>query len=1350
MNNKVYSTINHKEMKTSNTSNLREMGSSLIHVVIYVAMLCLISTAVSGQDPCDDLTMACSNNINISTNHECIAVISQGLLMSGIHDGYLESDYTITITDEDGNSLGLTANADGSYTVGDSEVGMKLKVSVTLDPCGISCWGYVNVEDKVGPTFLHCPNGIKDPVVVPCDDGFNVSPPGLAAGCDAATDVTFTDENLGVTCVGDYSGEVIRTWSAADPSGNITVCTQRLLVERFDVADVIFPPNFIFDIDPTDCDNIPSTDPATTGEPTGLSCPNLMYFHTDIGTETCGKQVKMIRDWFIIDWCTGISAQKGQVIKIRDISPPVTNCPPDTLRYPSLPLSCSAYVTLDPFAVVDSSSAPVLVDDCSEPLTIEVAYLPAIAGTDQPVNGPYITVAMGQDSLFAIPSLIEKAAWVRYCYTDACGNSVELNEDDPDNPVAPADYTNCCFFEIQIEDNNPPNAICEGFTKIPVGSGGETIVPAERFDDHSYDPCGSIENFEVRRESPGCGGNTFYGPSVSFCCEDLGDTVTVILKVTDGNGNTSECPSRVCVTDDFIPSFDCPDDVTIDCIDSYEDLTTATGTIGCSQTYTIDDGTFDLSGFDSACSTGSIIRMISIRDLAGDVIDSCEQKITVIPMGTTTQLQVGDYDFPDDIMMDQCDPLFSLDPAQTGIPTTNKEYGCINIGISYEDGPPVVSNTDGVCFTILRTWTIVDWCRFDSSDPGQYAIYGTQSIIIMNDGAPTLTCPDMLMTSTTDANCMGHIDIDVAVSDNCVGSTLLWSLDADTDGIVDLNGTGTNASGTYPVGSHSITYTITNECGGGTADCTFPVIIKGDRPPLPICLASITWTLSENGVAVVWASDFDLKSEGGCDGMDTLTFSFVAPTDVNYPESSRTFTCDDLPNGGFEMITLEVFIIDENGVYESCTVTLDLQDTHDVCPDVGSLFSSVGGEIMTETAQGLENVMVGLDNMTDVTSSMNMTDNSGSYAFPVVSNYDAYSIKPDHDVDHLNGISTLDLVKIQRHILDIEALDSPYKIIAADVNADEAVDGVDLIELRKLILGIYAQLPQNDSWVFVPEAYQFVDPTTPWGYDTDIDIDALYTPQMDMDFIAVKVGDVNADVQVYAIGDDEVSSRNASFFLSSEDVHFQSGDLVAVPMEVEEGIELSGLQLTMEFDPSTFLFVGVDKDALEINEGNFALLNDHPGTLTFSIADANGISLELKDNLLTVYFEAKSDGVLSEVVKISDKVVRSEVYVGVDETRPVDYLFKANTSGTEFEVFQNQPNPFSSETSIAFFTPQSDEVRLEVYNAEGKLILTKKGQFNKGLNEFWIDADELNAQGILIYKLETAKTSITNRMILVR
>ncbi len=1345
---------NQTEMSTKiKSTKVGGIGTSIFHLFIYITLLTFVSVAATAQ--CDNVSLACNNSINISTNDACIAEICADLVLENNVAGFTMDDFSLELQDAVGNPLAGTSAVGNCEQVGDAHVGMQIKALVTLDQCGISCWGYINIEDKVGPRFLDCVGnaefglGERD---ITCEDfvlGVGLTTPSIASSCTAVT-LTHEDENTGVQCSGPYSGSITRTWYATDGAGNTSECKERFNILKFNVNNVVFPEDTVHYLDAV-C-NYPDTSPEALGLPLGVQCPNIMYTHTDIQTETCGGQQKFLRDWFVIDWCTGESVTDGQVVKIIDVLPPVTSCPQDTMYYTAIGSTCSARVVLDPFAVQDSTSAPAFVEDCSGPMDLVVEFLPAIPGTNQPVEGPYIPVAMGSDSLFTIPQLVEQAVWVRYCFTDACGNGNQIN-DEQGGGTAVSDFVNCCFFEVQVEDNLPPTAICEGFTKISLSPEGHTEVFASTFDDHSHDACGSVVGFEARRiASHQCGGTTAFSDKVTFCCSDLGDTIDVVLKVLDDDGNSSLCTSRVCVADPTEPILSCPDDVTVDCEDDYTDtdlIGNATGVDGCTVTFSIGSDDFDLTDYDASCKVGDIIRTINITSNAGNVIRTCEQNIHVDASGGSATLEPGDFTAPPAATVDVCD-VFSIHPDILGYPQTDKEFGCINLGISWEDSNPVTSDQPNVCHTIVRSWLVVDWCRYNTSSPGDHSLSFTQTITVMNSGVPLLSCPDMQMVSTTDPTCRAEIDLDVVVTDACgVASEVTWEIDADSDGNVDLTGTGDSASGVYPVGEHTITFSANNECQGEKNSCTFPFIIKGDRPPLPICLSSITWTLSENGNALVWASDFDLKSEGGCDGTDSLTFSFVAPTDATYPETSREFTCADIPNGVAETITLSMFIVDEAGSFESCTVMLVLQDTNNACTDTGNR-SIIAGNIMTETALAVNDVMVHLDKMTNNETEMSMTDPNGGYAFNNVEFYEDYMVQPEYNENPLNGVSTLDLVQIQRHILGLDLLDSPYKLLAADVNDDSRINGLDLIELQKLILGVTTQFPQNDSWIFVSDNYEFADVTAPWGYTNNISIDELLVSELDADFTAVKVGDVNNSA---AMAQGKLDTRsNSTFYLSGVDLSYAEGELINVPFTVEQAANIDGFQFTFEFDHEKLLFQGIDGAAVDMDDNNFALLNNHNGVLTFSVALQESAELSKGDILFNAYFETKAAVELSDVISINSSVLDSEIYTGDNEINTLEYVFRSvgYADGQVVELFQNQPNPFTDYTSIAFYVPNSQEVSLTVYQAEGKVLWNETRTFEKGINEFIISSADLGSEGILMYRLDTGASSHTKKMILVR
>src|SRR5690625_7331955 len=90
------------------------------------------------------------------------------------------------------------------------------------------------------------------------------------------------------------------------------------------------------------------------------------------------------------------------------------------------------------------------------------------------------------------------------------------------------------------------------------------------------------------------------------------------------------------------------------------------------------------------------------------------------------------------------------------------------------------------------------------------------------------------------------------------------------------------------------------------------------------------------------------------------------------------------------------------------------------------------------------------------------------------------SLIPEKNHGFSEGITTRDLILIQRHILGKETLDSPYQRIAADVNGDGSINAFDLLELRQLVLNPDGVLADNKSGRFYEqdsqrEVYEITD-----------------------------------------------------------------------------------------------------------------------------------------------------------------------------------------------------------------------------------------------------------------------------------
>ena len=118
--------------------------------------------------------------------------------------------------------------------------------------------------------------------------------------------------------------------------------------------------------------------------------------------------------------------------------------------------------------------------------------------------------------------------------------------------------------------------------------------------------------------------------------------------------------------------------------------------------------------------------------------------------------------------------------------------------------------------------------------------------------------------------------------------------------------------------------------------------------------------------------------------------------------------------------------------------------------------------------------------------------NGYDYTLTIEQKNDIYNV--------LNGISTLDLVLIQRHILGMQPMQSELMRIAADVNGDKYISVYDMVLLRKLILGISSTLPES------------------WRIRNKIDLSQhaiqivkLFEDVNNADFVLIKVGDINGN-----------------------------------------------------------------------------------------------------------------------------------------------------------------------------------------------------------------------------------------------
>jgi hypothetical protein len=116
-------------------------------------------------------------------------------------------------------------------------------------------------------------------------------------------------------------------------------------------------------------------------------------------------------------------------------------------------------------------------------------------------------------------------------------------------------------------------------------------------------------------------------------------------------------------------------------------------------------------------------------------------------------------------------------------------------------------------------------------------------------------------------------------------------------------------------------------------------------------------------------------------------------------------------------------------------------------------------------------------------------------------------------------------------------------------------------------------------------------------------------------------------------------------------------------------------------------------------------------------------------------------------LKLSSDITKAEAYNEALSQLNLALTFRGAAADAIFALEQNNPNPFSANTTIGFVLPKAGEARLTVFDVTGKVLKMFTNSYPKGRSEIVLSAEELNAQGVMFYELESNGQKSTKKMI---
>ena len=1286
-------------------------------------------------------TMACNGAINVSLDESCETLVGADMLLEGGAYGCYE-DYGV-VAMYDGTQVGTTIqNTFGSgYSVilDNSIINTPIEISIIEIETGNSCWGTITLEDKLAPVIDSCNN-----IVLNCGDDFSPVEPSVTENCG---DVYFElEEDVEVGgCQDTFSTQITRVWVAIDNEGNASeACTQVITILKDSFENLVLPVNYddlagnfnslacdgAGETWAVNADGLPSATAVGilpgTGEPSlGFGCSEIISYYSDDIVPTCGNSYKVLRHWTIVDWCSGEVVEHIQVIKVLDQVAPEFNAPENITVAASV--HCEGVY---PLPLIPA------IDNCG---TASVSF----SSNDG-------VIANGA---FTVESLVLNTAYTLSANgIDECGN------------------INAQEFTVTFADLTPPVVVAESSLTVTLTADGTAKIFAPSFDDGSFDACTDIgmsvlRNFSacapIDEYAPAGDDNFQFNEAVHFCCSDVGETQMVTFRVCDdaddndtfgsAGDNCNIVMVEVVVQDKTAPIITCPPFLTVNCVDvnglDLQDNDLMNELFGTATVQNACSGNMIQNAlFQESCGSGIVIRTFIASNTAG--VTTCSQAIAVT-QNSENQLSCDRIKFNglSNNTYDWCDVNDNTNDNDDDLPAL--EIDCndgfsapaldIEIeGLCTEVGESITVDTfnfaGGACKKYLLHYEVVDQCVFDenyvdpttgeldpfNSNNGYYEFY--LEINAFDNEGPDFDPADREFAA--DDCVTAAVNVTEVASDNCTDAVYIayqFRIDFGSDDSIDYPATGwangnsfasgSNGLGVLPIGVHTVFWYLNDGCGNTSSATQLITITENEKEPTPYCKTGLKASLSAMGMVSVNASDFNAGSFDNCTAQEDLIYSFS--TDVN--DTERMYTCDDL---GFQFI--QVYVTDEDGNQDFCNTSFQVQDNGNFCGT-----TIVSGTITSDNDYVNKDAEVV---MTDIETQITtvMTDDNGVYTMPIGMATESAVLSVEDNNDILRGVTTGDILSIQKHILGLDVFSSNAQYIAGDVNNSGGVTGADIIQIRKVILGHQDYFVNNNSWIAYPASFDIESLPNPFEYPSTLELNTASS----YDFKSIKVADVNMSHSEFH---SEEADTRGIYNMEYEVIKTDEGQKVNFYGKVAD---LAGLHLKFNNEVVASL-LDVTSDVIQIDESNIGTRNgleilwhnlatvSETSEAIFSISVANSFNFE-EFMLNTENSEAFiGKGIETDLRKISIRERHAEF--GDIASKVIVY-----------------PNPFAESINIDLTEVSSNTVVLSIFDVNGKLIHTMN---SKGYDVVTIPGTRLNGPGVYYVQIENDDFSVNKKII---
>jgi hypothetical protein len=593
---------------------------------------------------------------------------------------------------------------------------------------------------------------------------------------------------------------------------------------------------------------------------------------------------------------------------------------------------------------------------------------------------------------------------------------------------------------------------------------------------------------------------------------------------------------------------------------------------------------------------------------------------------------------------------------------------------------------------------------------------------------------------------------------NCSSPILNYSykIDLDNNGTVDIQSSADTINGTYNLGTNKITWRVTDNCGAAST-CSYLFTIKDCQPPNMLCINGLTQGIDPPLCTETFiASTFIQSVSDNCTPNNQLQFGIRKfGSGTGFPtESSVSYgRCDVGTN------FVEVWVKDANGLTNSCQNYVLVQPNSGGCncnPDADISLKACG---RTAGGQKIPSLVLksnlastgGVQTAVNKIRQVNVPDSCGMIHYDKLpfGGYYRTVVRAARTGDNnpLNGVSTFDLLLISKHILNIQPLQNFYQILAADVNRSSSVTTFDIVEIRKMLLGIYDSLPGIPAWRVI-RAMPNPSDLIAFGAVQDSFVFNFNNMQGDttlnnMNFVGVKYGDINQNASGAGPEPDD-RDHLPKIPIALNDIDLQAGETVEIPFRFAQKNIAEGWQLAIQVDPAIARIESVEG----LFDENYTLGTD--GLLRALWFDASGLNAG-SDQLFRLKLNVLQSAKLSDVLQLDEQALKPECYGPTESSaamtrQGLTLQWHQAINGTD-QIAMPSPNPFGMETGFHVYLTEASLATLSIYDEAGRLIYTSQTDMEQGSGVLSLSGEKFPRPGVYGYRIQAGKALLSGKLL---